>query len=270
MFFSIIIPTYNRQETLAICLDKLKRSIQQFDDFEVIVSDDGDVTKTINILKDKLEHVSFLQGPRKGPAANRNNGAKNAKGEWLIFLDDDCIPDTDLLNGYKMEVEKYASIKAFEGRIYVNNKRTRLDEESPVNETGGLFWSCNIMVESELFNNIGGFDEDYPYACMEDIDLRERIGKSNIQFAKNAAVLHPWRRINNFNSIYKKKCLSHRIFLAKHPEYPNFQKSSYIKNVMFSTKENIIQMFKFNFRGYKYNLYLLKFQYRFLVYLLLR
>ena len=221
IFFSVIIPTFNRNELLAQCLDQLKPEIQLFDKelYEVIVTDDSEESKAKKLIENDYLWVRWVEGPRKGPAANRNNGANSANGDWLVFLDDDCIPDFDLLASYKARIEQRPAVSVFEGRIYTDRPMQRLDEEAPVNETGGYLWSCNFCIKRTLFNRINGFDESFPYAAMEDVDLRKRLNDAgyDIAFVRSASVLHPWREISD-KKIFKKRILSHEFYFNKHPD----------------------------------------------------
>ena len=90
--FSVVITTCNRLEMLAKCLDRLGCGMQSLaaNQYEVIVTDDGSQSTAEQLMKGKYPWARWLQGPRKGPAANRNNGARYAEGEWLVFTDDDC------------------------------------------------------------------------------------------------------------------------------------------------------------------------------------
>src|SRR5438132_703059 len=95
--FSIIIPTYNRNELLVKCLDALYHIKQKANiNYEVIVTDDSIEGLAEEVTKEYNGFVKWCEGPHRGPAANRNNGARYANGEWLIFLDDDCIPSVNL------------------------------------------------------------------------------------------------------------------------------------------------------------------------------
>jgi GT2 family glycosyltransferase len=69
-------------------------------------------------------------------------------------------------------------------------------EFAPVNETGGWLWSCNMMFHRDVFQRIGGFDESFPSAHMEDVDLRERLRAAEIafRFVPGAQIQHPARR----------------------------------------------------------------------------
>ncbi len=90
--FSVIVPTRNRRKDLLRCLEALKPSSPTNTeiDYEVIVADDGDDALAC-FLSNNLPWVRYCVGPQRGPAANRNAGASQAQGEWLVFLDDDCI-----------------------------------------------------------------------------------------------------------------------------------------------------------------------------------
>ncbi|RYY07005.1 MAG: glycosyltransferase family 2 protein, partial [Sphingobacteriaceae bacterium] len=101
--FSIIIPTYNRNDLLSKCLQRLEPGSQSIDvnKYEVIVTDDSKQEEAKNFIQNNFNWVKWVPGPQKGPAANRNYGAKQASGEWLIFIDDDCMPDVHLLQNYQ-------------------------------------------------------------------------------------------------------------------------------------------------------------------------
>ncbi|MFM6224388.1 MAG: glycosyltransferase family 2 protein, partial [Dolichospermum sp.] len=74
--FSVIIPTYHRNDLLAKCLDCLAPGMQTLpaDQYEVIVSDDGYQSTAQEMIEQNYPWVKWVAGPGKGPAANRNNG----------------------------------------------------------------------------------------------------------------------------------------------------------------------------------------------------
>ena len=198
MLFSVIIPTCNRNDLLALCLDKLapeKQSLQSVL-YEVIVTDDSKAYAAENFTSENYIWVKYIRGPQKGPASNRNNGALAAKGKWLIFLDDDCIPDTGLLINYQNLIQDNPMSRAFEGAIRPERNKQSALEHAPINLNGSLFWSCNCCVKKNLFDGIGGFDANFKFPHMEDIDLKERLLKNTvIIFGPLAFVTHPWRKI---------------------------------------------------------------------------
>lgn len=251
MFLSVIIPTYNRYDLLRKCLNNFDPDIQTIDStkYEIIVSDDSKQNEEIEILKKEYPFVDFISGPQKGPAANRNNGAKKSKGDWLVFIDDDCIPDQDILLSYLNEINK-GVYKGIEGYINADRLKQRFDEQSPLNLTGGCFWSCNIAVEKGVFNKLGGFDEGFPYAALEDTDFYERLKTvASTVFLENAKVIHPWRRANKWSN-YKKWLKCHEYAIKK----ANIPKNFKYRINMFNLFVGIVltkakELIKFKFKG---------------------
>ncbi|MBI5205634.1 MAG: glycosyltransferase family 2 protein [Nitrospirae bacterium] len=88
---SVVIPAYNAQKTIAACLDSLMK--QDYPgDYEVIVVDDGSSDSTPDIISG-YERVRLMKQANAGPAAARNKGAMDAKGEIILFTDSDCVPE---------------------------------------------------------------------------------------------------------------------------------------------------------------------------------
>ncbi|MCB0196584.1 MAG: glycosyltransferase family 2 protein [Anaerolineae bacterium] len=219
--FSVIIPTCHRNDLLIKCLNCLAPGVQTLSpkQYEVIVTDDGSKTSAEQLITANYPWARWVPGPRKGAAANRNVGARHAKGEWLAFTDDDCLPDSGWLEAYSEALALSPTTLVFEGRTYVDRPRRSLAETSPVNETGGHLWSCNFAIKRQLFEALGGFDERFPYAAMEDKDLALRIEKlGNFStFVKKASVCHPWRATGGWKQLSHHR-KSTAIYLNIHPE----------------------------------------------------
>jgi GT2 family glycosyltransferase len=185
---SVIIPTSERTESLSRCLAQLEEAS------EIIVSDDGRTSDTRQMIACRFPKVRWLQGPRRGPAANRNHGSRYATGDWLAFVDDDCIPDQEWLNEIARVIP---AADVIEGKTVCPLKSTHPLEEVVENVTGDLLWSCNLAIRRDLFEKLGGFDEDFLEAGGEDLALAFRIRKMKLTvcFASNAVVYHPARRL---------------------------------------------------------------------------
>jgi GT2 family glycosyltransferase len=195
---SIIIPTFHRNDLLARCLDCLAPSVQTLsaEAYEVIVTDDGYQSTAEQMIRDHYPWVRWLAGPRQGPAANRNHGARQAQAEWLVFTDDDCLPAPNWLAEFVAAI--VPEVQVYEGKTICEAGRCSPLEEAPVNPSGGWLWSCNMMVRRQLFVDLGGFDQSFPYAFMEDTEFRERLRKRGIpfQFVATAVVDHPPRKVS--------------------------------------------------------------------------
>ena len=254
---SIVIPTYNRNDLLVKCLDCLSPSIQDHDGnkYEVIVTDDSKENIAKELIIGKFNWVKWVAGPKQGPAANRNNGASKATGEWILFIDDDCLPDKNIVKEYIRSIGLYKETCVFEGRTGPDRPQRRFDEECPSNETGGYLWSCNFMINKELFfSTLNKFDENFPYAAMEDVDLCYRLKKmgTNIIFLPGASVIHPWRRQTKTFRTTLNRYKSYLYLLDKHPEKLAEINFYSLLRVFYniSVKQGILKLTVYKFRGF--------------------
>lgn len=219
---SVIIPTYHRNELLSKCLDCLKPGVQTLpaQQYEVIVTDDGSKTTAEEMIRDDYPWVKWVAAPRKGPAANRNNGAKYAQSEWFAFTDDDCLPEPDWLSAFVASTK--GSALALEGAIHPLGDYDNQDLNScPLNLTGGYFWSANIAVHRSLFEKLEGFDPNYPYPYHEDVDLKERVSlHTTILFVPEAIVFHPVGRatLKEAIAVIPKRAIATAYHMNKHRE----------------------------------------------------
>ena len=196
--WSVVIPTFRRLDTLAACLERLQPGAQTLDAgrYEVVVSDDGRRAETRAFLLDRFPWALYVEGPARGPAANRNHGAAHARGAWLVLTDDDTLPEPGWLAAYARAAAAHPEAEALEGRTVCPGGFGTPMHYAPVNETGGRFWTCNVAVRAARFAAIGGFDEGFAVAHMEDQDLRERLrgAGATIAWVPEAVVAHPARR----------------------------------------------------------------------------
>lgn len=257
LLFSIIIPTFNRIDQLHLCVKNLSPNVQNISSemFETIISNDSnfEISSSFSDL-----NIKIVEGPKKGPAANRNNGASFAKGEWLIFLDDDILPDFNLLKNYLLAINSHLGVGAFEGAIYPDDwQLLNVDmAECPVNVNGGSFWSANVCIKKELFIKIGGFDEQYLLAAQEDQDIYRRLlDVTEIIFVKSAKVIHPVRIVK-----FKQKIIQSRVGVINWFNY-NIKTDSYIKSILKGYSSQISSFFhnfsKFKFKSALCNFYVI-------------
>lgn len=199
--FSVVIPTCHRNDLLAKCLDLVAPGVQTMSDdqYEVVVTDDGRHSSTTDLIALRYPWVRWTQGPANGIGANRNHGARQAKGDYLIFIDDDCLPDPGWLLAFQHAIEQSGtSISTFEGATLRMEEFPSLLWEAPHNDLGGARISANFAVERKAFLDSGGFDERFKKS-FEDIEFFSRWAASGKgeQFVENAIVRHPIRRIRS-------------------------------------------------------------------------
>ena len=206
MRFSVIVPAYNAAKTLPALLASL--SLQTFKDFELILVDDCSRDGTARIAHSYPCKV--LRMPENGgPARCRNEGARSALGEILVFTDSDCevapdwlertdqhfrTEDTDAIMGrlvLKPSTFLGDSISALgfpAGGSIGFEKIWRVDENGLTDSLS----SCNCAVRQSLFWTVGGFDETFPYAGGEDSLFAYHLKKagSRIRFCPDVVVVH--------------------------------------------------------------------------------
>ena len=193
---SVVIPACNRPGSLAACLGRLAPGTQSLpaDDYEVIVTDDSRDFAVRDMIREKYPWAQWTQGPRRGPAANRNHGARQARAAWLAFVDDDCVPSAGWLQALAVALP---GADAIEGKTICPGKRDDPFEEHVENLSGGVLWSCNMAIRRDEFERAGGFDADFLEAGGEDMEFAWRVRRLGLAtvFAEKAIVLHPPRQI---------------------------------------------------------------------------
>ncbi len=219
--FSVIVPACARPEQLAQCLERLAPGAQTWpvENYEVIVTDDSPDAAVRNLVASRFPWAQWTAGPRRGPAANRNHGATLARGEWLAFTDDDCLPERGWLAGFAEAIAAHASPCAWEGPTTADRPQQQINEAAPLNTEGGYLWSCNLAVCRADFTVLQGFDEHFRHASMEDVDFRERLKASGrgFGFARAAKICHPWRLQQGAKAFIRYR-ESFYLYLHLHPE----------------------------------------------------
>jgi len=188
MSITVVIPTCRRPAMLAHCLRTIPTGT------DVVVSDDGGDEETRSLMAREFPHIRFVAGPRHGPAANRNNGARAAEGDWLAFIDDDCEAQPGWLEAI---VKASPEADVVEGRTVAPGATDSPLEEHVENLRGGVLWSCNLAVERKAFLALGSFDEDFLEAGGEDMEFAWRVARAGlrVKFVPEALVHHPPRYI---------------------------------------------------------------------------
>ena len=196
MILSIIIPTYNEEEYLPVLLESIKK--QNFNDYEVIVADANSTDRTREIAKE----YGCLIVDGGLPAVGRNNGAKVAKGEYLLFLDSDLELTDDYLRNaiYEFKMERLGI--AITQMLPMSNKI----EDKLFHEFANYFMigvenikphgaGCyGIIVRKELHDEYDGFNESLTFG--EDTEYIERLAKNEpFKVLRNAKVGVSTRRL---------------------------------------------------------------------------
>jgi len=217
---SVVIPAYNEATYIDRLLEALSK--QNFEDFEVIVSDaqSKDGTKEVaDSFKDKLD-IKFVEAPPLGPAHGRNIGAAKAKGEWLLFLDADVdVRDAGFMNkmlakttekgwntsSAQLKVERSLLGKIGHSQGYMN---LAAHTKHPI------FQGYCMFTKKQLFEKLNGFNEKIKYG--EDNDYATRSAPYGFGFVKKTYYYVDPRRYEQEGWRLLFKNISHEIYRLTH------------------------------------------------------
>lgn len=236
MLISVIVTTYNRPDALRAVLDGLAAQVDR--SFEVIVADDGSTEATAELVKEAASAVPAAlthvwqddNGFRAGAA--RNRAAERAAGEYLIFLDGDCVPRPSfvarhralaepgwMVAGNRVLLSESYTQRALRERIPLHLLSQRDFERAkrrghvnrtlplltlplgPLRKVAASRWqrvrTCNLGLWASDFRRAGGFDEAFEGWGFEDSDLAVRLLNAGVRRKEGGfatGVLHLWHR----------------------------------------------------------------------------
>lgn len=182
--FSIIIPLYNKQESIKHCLESVIS--QKFNRFEVIIINDGSTDKSLKrILELDDPRIKLFQQKNKGVSSARNIGIKNANYPYVAFLDADDYWEPNYLNEQAKMIEDFPEVSMWGlNWTYIIQNQKKIQKHKIADNYRGivtdywkndlnLFWTSSVVVSKSVFCNIGYFDEKI--RCGEDLDMWYRI-----------------------------------------------------------------------------------------------
>jgi len=210
MLISVVIPTYNGALLLQKSLTKLNDALKNIDNTEVIIVDNGSDDPTDSVVSRQssviIQYIKLKHN--YGFTRAINDGAKKAKGKYLLFLNNDCFVEKDTITSLYSFLEKNNNYVATQPIIQtqqrdvenigyiVDLKKGKAEvvcrqssvasRQSSVDmwEMGkvyGLSATC-LLIRREIFNKIGGFDESF-HSYLEDVDLFIRLANKGYRYS---------------------------------------------------------------------------------------
>jgi GT2 family glycosyltransferase len=187
LVFSIVVPTYERLQHVGVLLTALTRLDFAKQAFEVIVVDDGGTCdlEPVRAHNEGL-NLRIVTQAHAGPAHARNSGAACATGCYLVFIDDDCVPDRGWLN--ELHAMLHRSPEHLIGGQVINaagdNRFSNASQHISdclhrhfncnLPRQAKFFPSNNIAMSAGLFQSVGGFHLGFPLAGGEDREFCQR------------------------------------------------------------------------------------------------
>lgn len=198
MLVSVIVPTFNGRKSIGRCLAALFDQDWN-EEIEIIVVDDGSSDDTMEVVQ-SFPSVVLLRQSNAGPAAARNRGALAAKGEVLVFTDDDCRPLPDFVRRIVEPLRRETGIVGAKGTyrseqtmLIARFRQVEYEERYEIMKGYRYIDFIDTYAaafRTEAFNSVGGFDE--AMLASEDVDLSFRLAASGARmvFVPDAEVYH--------------------------------------------------------------------------------
>lgn len=240
MFFSVVIPTYNRQPILEKCLKALE--CQEFDgksqisDYEIVVVDDGSTDGTLDWLaanRDRFPHVRTLLQDHLGPAAARNLGVEEAQGDTIIFIDSDLVVTEWFLQAHAQALwqgeNEQGSDRLFTYGWVINTCNFDDPTSEPYKITdfsAAYFATGNVAIARKWLLEAGLFDTRFRLYGWEDLELGVRLKQLGLKLIKCPQAVgyhwHPPFSLDQIPNLIDKEIQRGRmgvLFYQKHPTW---------------------------------------------------
>ncbi len=234
MFFSIVIPTYNRLPILQKCLQALEHQQHHpaITGYEVILVDDGSTDKTIEWLENnqaKIPHVHWFCQVHQGPAAARNLGIEKAKGDTIIFIDSDLVVTETFIQSHAdtLNTAQKHSDKVFTYGRVINTCNFENPTAEPYKITdfsAAYFATGNVAIARHWLIEAGLFDTQFQLYGWEDLELGVRLKKLGLKLIKCPDAVgyhwHPPFAVEQLSQLIEKEVQRGRmgvLFYHKHP-----------------------------------------------------
>lgn len=183
---TVVVPSYGRPRQLRACLDALVG--QSFaGPWEVVVVDDGSPEPLASLADAFVGRIDLrvIRQDNAGPAAARNRGVREARGTFIAFTDDDCLPEREWLATLVGAARERAdalvggtTINGLPHELFASTSQLIVDlvyEHFNADPDNAYFLASNNMLCSrEAFLEAGGFDATFPRAGAEDRDFCDR------------------------------------------------------------------------------------------------
>jgi glycosyltransferase involved in cell wall biosynthesis len=230
---SVVVTTYNRVEILEKALVALLD--QRTDEaYEVLVVDDGSTDATpalIEALQADHPHLRCVAQPNQGRARARNTGIREAKGEFLCYVDSDVVVVPTFVQAH-LDAHRAAQAKRPGGEVFVQGHSVNVDDFDrltearvpPFDPSRAFFDTKNVSIRRRILEAAGGFDTGFVEYGWEDLELGVRLKAMGVGIVRSNEALgfhyHPAFSVADLPKLRRIEEERGRMaarFLAMHP-----------------------------------------------------
>jgi glycosyltransferase involved in cell wall biosynthesis len=236
MFFSVVIPTYNRLPILQKCLRALEQQRLEapISAYEVVLVDDGSTDATVSWLRenaDAFPHVRLVLQDHGGPAEGRNRGVDQARGDVIVFIDSDLVVTDGFLLAHARRLEQSWQERGdrlcFTYGAVINTANFD-DPTSEPHKLRDLSWAYfatgNVAIDRQVLERSGLFDTRFRLYGWEDLELGERLRRMCVVLVRcPEAVGYHWHpplsldQVPRLIAVEGERAKMGLVFFRKHP-----------------------------------------------------
>jgi len=235
VFFSVVVPTYNRRAILEKCLRALEcQQLQDEHRYEVVVVDDGSTDGTVAWLQQAaMPHLQLLCQDHQGPAAARNLGVEQASGDTIVFIDSDLVVTEHFLQAHADAIvqaeQDLGHNRLFTYGRVINTCNFDHPNAEPYKLTdfsAAYFATGNVAIARTWLAEAGPFDTRFQLYGWEDLELGARLKKLGLKLIKAPTAIgyhwHPPFSLAQIPNLIDKEIQRGRmgvLFYQKHPTW---------------------------------------------------
>jgi GT2 family glycosyltransferase len=212
-FVSVIVPVFNDEKNLRVCLEALERQTYPQDAYEVVVVDNGSLNSMEPIVS-RFEQTQYVFEPHGGSYSARNRGVSMAKGEVLGFTDSDCIPEPTWIEAGVSKLCESGDGGAVAGDVRflfeIQNKPGAIELLDSISFFQQEYYvkyhhfgvTANLFAWKRVYDEVGAFDQGLRSGGDREWGRRVRSSGYRVLYADDVRVWHPARR--SFGQMLKK------------------------------------------------------------------
>jgi glycosyltransferase involved in cell wall biosynthesis len=240
VFFSVVIPTYNRKPILEKCLRAMEHQVygpdSQIAGYEIVLVDDGSTDGTVAWIQShpaEFPHVKLFERNHEGAACARNFGVEQATGDTIIFIDSDLVVLETFLAHHATTLNQFMQTKGHDrvftyGRV-VNTCNFNDPTSEPFKVTDysqAFFATGNVAIAKHHLLEAGLFDTQFTQYGWEDLELGVRLKNRGLVMVKTPEAVgyhwHPAFALSDLPRLIDVEIQRARmgvVFYQKHPTF---------------------------------------------------
>lgn len=203
-FVSVIIPVFNDEQRLKLCLASLENQTYSINHYEIIVIDNNS-EQPIEIDKKLFPHVCVVKEMKTGSYAARNKGIVFSKGEILAFTDSDCIPDAEWIESGVSDFQSVENLGILGGHVEIFYRDSNNPTIEEIYEKKSAFpqkkyitkhqfsVTANMFTHRGVINTVGDFDENLRSGGDQEWGKRVSEAGYSLIYSDKVIVKHPAR-----------------------------------------------------------------------------